>query len=101
MKITIKRNEAGEPVVIIDSKEELISYETLEKIIDQLYGTDDKYEFVTDKDLLEYENLIDNIIKKARTNDFRTAVREARSSNENLQKCETEIEQNNKDGSKI
>lgn len=92
MKIIIKKNEEGKPVVSLNSINEVISYETFEKIIDTIYLNNEEVEYETDPDLKEYEKLIANVVNMARTDDFRDAVNEANT-------AKKELDDNEKDSS--
>lgn len=94
MKIIIMKNEEGKPVVSLNSINEVISYETFEKIIDTIYFNDEEIEYETDPDLKEYEKLIANVVKMARTADFRDAVTEANA-------AKKELDDNEKDSSEL
>lgn len=94
MKIIIKKNEEGKPIVSLNSINEVISYETFEKIIDTIYFNDEEIEYETDPDLKEYEKLIANVVKMARTADFRDAVTEANA-------AKKELDDNEKDSSEL
>lgn len=92
MKIIIKKNEEGKPVVSFNTINEIISYETFEKIIDATYSNDEKIDFETEPELKEYEQLIENIVKMARTEDFKNAVASASKAKTDLETDEKKIE---------
>ena len=96
MKIKITKNEQNNPLFDFDGKLLEFNYDNLTSFIDFIIDNDEKLEFETDEDLVEYEKLLMEIATNARTEDFKKAVEELNEAKKKLDEEDAKLFSSNK-----
>ncbi len=84
MEIKILKKEDGEIIFNINGEENKFEYDNFDKLIEVVYNNDEIVSYDVPEELKEYKELLDGIIKGARTQDYREAVRMAKEASNEL-----------------